>query len=51
MNAKIKFIDAAVSGDSAVDESGSQPDTDAPVEVKSEEVPTWNEITKESEAK
>lgn len=51
MNAKIKFIDAVVSGDLPADESGSQPDTDAPVEVKSEEVPTWNEITKESEAK
>ncbi|XP_050482187.1 PC4 and SFRS1-interacting protein isoform X1 [Bombus huntii] len=43
--------DAVISGDLPADESGSQPDTDAPVEVKSEEVPTWNEITKESEAK
>ncbi|XP_043587470.1 PC4 and SFRS1-interacting protein isoform X4 [Bombus pyrosoma] len=42
--------DAAVSGGSPANESGSQPDTDAPVKVKME-VPTWNEITKESEAK
>ncbi|XP_017766042.1 PREDICTED: PC4 and SFRS1-interacting protein isoform X2 [Eufriesea mexicana] len=42
--------DAIISEDSPVDESGSQPDTDAPVEVKSE-VPTWSETPKESEAK
>lgn len=47
---EIKLIDAVVSEDSLADESGSHPDTDAPVAVKSE-VPTWNETPKESEAK
>ncbi|XP_076750987.1 JIL-1 anchoring and stabilizing protein isoform X2 [Xylocopa sonorina] len=43
--------DAAISEDSLANESGSQLDTDAPVEVKSEEVPTWSDTPKESEAK
>lgn len=50
MNAKAKFIDAAISEDSPMDDSGSQPDTDAPAEVKLE-VPTRSETPKESEAK
>ncbi|CAK9831184.1 Hepatoma-derived growth factor [Anthophora retusa] len=42
----------AISEDySPADESGSQPDTDTPVEVKSEEVPTRSETPNESEAK
>ncbi|XP_053991889.1 PC4 and SFRS1-interacting protein [Hylaeus anthracinus] len=45
-----KLIDAAISEDSPADESGSQPDTDAPVQVKSE-VPTRSETPTESEAK
>ncbi|CAK9799636.1 Hepatoma-derived growth factor [Anthophora plagiata] len=41
----------AISEDySPADESGSQPDTDTPVEVKSEEVPTRSETPNESEA-
>lgn len=43
--------DAAMSDESPMDESGSQPDAVAPVEVKSEEVPTRSETPKESEAK
>ncbi|CAL7946608.1 unnamed protein product [Xylocopa violacea] len=43
--------DAAISEDSLANESGSQLDTDAPVQVKSEEVPTWSDTPKESEAK
>ncbi|XP_017799117.1 PREDICTED: PC4 and SFRS1-interacting protein isoform X3 [Habropoda laboriosa] len=43
--------DAAISEDSPADESGSQPDTDTPVEAKSEEVPTRSETPNESEAK
>ncbi|XP_076636163.1 JIL-1 anchoring and stabilizing protein isoform X2 [Colletes latitarsis] len=42
--------DAAISEDSPADESGSQPDTDAPVHVKLE-VPTRSETPTESEAK
>ncbi|XP_076245523.1 JIL-1 anchoring and stabilizing protein isoform X2 [Calliopsis andreniformis] len=42
--------DAAMSEDSPMEESGSQPDTYAPVEVKSE-VPTRSETPKELEAK
>ncbi|XP_031846903.1 JIL-1 anchoring and stabilizing protein isoform X2 [Nomia melanderi] len=42
--------DAAISEDSPADESGSQPDTDAPVEAKLE-VPTRSETPKDSEAK
>ena len=42
--------DAAISEDSPMDDSGSQPDTDAPAEVKLE-VPTRSETPKESEAK
>ncbi|XP_033341488.2 JIL-1 anchoring and stabilizing protein isoform X1 [Megalopta genalis] len=45
-----KLADAATSEDSPADESGSQPDTDAAVEPKSE-VPTRSETPKESEAK
>lgn len=51
MNAETKIIDAAMSDESPMDESGSQPDAVAPVEVKSEEVPTRSETPKESEAK
>ncbi|XP_076178485.1 JIL-1 anchoring and stabilizing protein isoform X3 [Ptiloglossa arizonensis] len=47
---EIKLIDISTSEDSPADESGSQPDTDAPVQVKSE-VPTRNETPTESEAK
>ncbi|KOX70856.1 Hepatoma-derived growth factor-like protein 1 [Melipona quadrifasciata] len=43
--------DAIVSEDSPADESGSHPDTDAPVAAVKSEVPTWNETPKESEAK
>lgn len=43
--------DAAISEDSPADDSGSQPDADAPVEDKSEEVPTRSDTPKESEAK
>ncbi|KZC10990.1 Hepatoma-derived growth factor [Dufourea novaeangliae] len=42
--------DSAISEDSPADESGSQPDTDAPVEAKSE-VPTRSETLKDPEAK
>ncbi|XP_015432946.1 PREDICTED: PC4 and SFRS1-interacting protein [Dufourea novaeangliae] len=45
-----KLIDSAISEDSPADESGSQPDTDAPVEAKSE-VPTRSETLKDPEAK
>ncbi|XP_017799116.1 PREDICTED: PC4 and SFRS1-interacting protein isoform X2 [Habropoda laboriosa] len=45
------LVDAAISEDSPADESGSQPDTDTPVEAKSEEVPTRSETPNESEAK
>ncbi|XP_043256747.1 hepatoma-derived growth factor-related protein 2 isoform X3 [Colletes gigas] len=47
---EIKLADAAISEDSPADESGSQPDTDAPVHVKLE-VPTRSETPTESEAK
>ncbi|XP_031846904.1 JIL-1 anchoring and stabilizing protein isoform X3 [Nomia melanderi] len=45
-----EVTDAAISEDSPADESGSQPDTDAPVEAKLE-VPTRSETPKDSEAK
>lgn len=50
MNAQVELIDAAISEDSPADDSGSQPDTDAPVEAKSE-VPTRSETPKEPEPK
>ncbi|XP_012151668.1 JIL-1 anchoring and stabilizing protein isoform X3 [Megachile rotundata] len=45
-----KLTDTAISEDSPVEESGNQPDTDAPVESKLE-VPTRSVTPKESEAK
>ncbi|XP_029033919.1 PC4 and SFRS1-interacting protein isoform X1 [Osmia bicornis bicornis] len=45
-----KITDAAISEGSPADDSGSQPDTDAAIEAKSE-VPTRSETPKESEAK